>query len=37
VFSEPDSIVTLLLPPKYGDSSGGRGAAWLWPESSGAP
>jgi len=32
VFSEPDSIVTLLLPPKYGDSSGGRGAAWLWPE-----
>jgi len=33
VFSEPDSIVTLLLPPKYGDSSGVRGAAWLWPES----
>ncbi len=32
VFSEPDSIVTLLLPPKYGDSSGVRGAAWLWPE-----
>ncbi|MDP3159831.1 MAG: ROK family protein [Reyranella sp.] len=33
VFSESDSIVTLLLPPKYGDSSGVRGAAWLWPES----
>ena len=33
VFSEADSIVTLLLPPKYGDSSGVRGAAWLWPES----
>lgn len=32
VFSEADSIVTLLLPPKYGDSSGVRGAAWLWPE-----
>ena len=32
VFSEPDSIVTLLLPPKFGDASGGRGAAWLWPE-----
>lgn len=21
----------LLLPPKHGDSSGVRGAAWLWP------
>ncbi len=31
VFSELDSIVTKLLPPKYGDSSGVRGAAWLWP------
>lgn len=29
VFS--DSIVTRLLPPKHGDSSGVRGAAWLWP------
>ena len=29
VFS--DSIDTLLLKPKYGDSSGVRGAAWLWP------
>jgi fructokinase len=32
VFSERDSIVTRLMPPKYGDSSGVRGAAWLWPE-----
>ena len=32
VFSEPDHIVTRLLPPRYGDSSGVRGAAWLWPE-----
>ena len=29
VFS--DSVATLLLPPKHGDSSGVRGAAWLWP------
>jgi fructokinase len=32
IFSEPDSIATKLLPPKFGDSSGVRGAAWLWPE-----
>jgi fructokinase len=32
VFSEPYSIATRLLPPKHGDSSGVRGAAWLWPE-----
>ena len=32
IFSEPDRIATKLLPPKYGDSSGVRGAAWLWPE-----
>jgi fructokinase len=31
VFSEPDRIVTKLLPPRFGDSSGVRGAAWLWP------
>ena len=31
VFSEPDLIVTQLLPPSFGDSSGVRGAAWLWP------
>jgi fructokinase len=31
VFSEPDSIATRLLPPRHGDSSGVRGAAWLWP------
>jgi len=28
VFS--DEVRTKLLPPKYGDSSGVRGAAWLW-------
>ena len=31
VFSEPDSIATRLVPPRHGDSSGVRGAAWLWP------
>jgi fructokinase len=29
VFS--DSVATQLLPARYGDSSGVRGAAWLWP------
>lgn len=29
VFS--DSIATPILPAKHGDSSGVRGAAWLWP------
>jgi fructokinase len=29
VFS--DTVATKLLPPKHGDSSGVRGAAWLWP------
>lgn len=28
VFS--DHVATRLLPPKYGDASGARGAAWLW-------
>ncbi len=28
VFS--DEVLTKLVPPKYGDSSGVRGAAWLW-------
>ena len=28
VFS--DAVTTKLLPPKFGDSSGVRGAAWLW-------
>ncbi len=28
VFS--DTVVTRLVPPKYGDASGVRGAAWLW-------
>jgi fructokinase len=31
IFSEPEHLVTRLLPPRYGDSSGVRGAAWLWP------
>jgi fructokinase len=26
-----DRVVTRLLPPVHGDSSGVRGAAWLWP------
>lgn len=26
-----DAVTTPLLPPKHGDSSGVRGAAWLWP------
>ena len=25
-----DHIATRLLPPKFGDASGARGAAWLW-------
>lgn len=25
-----DKVFTRLVPPKYGDSSGVRGAAWLW-------
>ena len=29
VFS--DSVRTRLVPPKHGDASGVRGAAWLWP------
>tara|TARA_R110000868_G_scaffold1844_20_gene14740 strand:- start:24931 stop:25851 length:921 start_codon:yes stop_codon:yes gene_type:complete len=29
VFS--DTVRTVLLPPEHGDSSGVRGAAWLWP------
>ncbi|MFV1982243.1 MAG: ROK family protein [Thiohalomonadales bacterium] len=30
VFS--DHVATKLVAPKYGDSSGVRGAAWLWPK-----
>ena len=26
-----DTVVTRLLPPRHGDASGVRGAAWLWP------
>ena len=29
VFS--DRVDTPLVPPAHGDSSGVRGAAWLWP------
>jgi fructokinase len=32
VFS--DTVQTALLAPEYGDSSGVRGATWLWPEHS---
>jgi fructokinase len=31
IFSEPGHIRTRLVPPRHGDSSGVRGAAWLWP------
>jgi fructokinase len=31
VFS--DKVTTRLVPPRYGDSSGVRGAAWLWDDS----
>lgn len=30
VFS--DTVQTRLVPPRHGDSSGVRGAAWLWPD-----
>ncbi len=30
-----DRVDTRLVPPKHGDSSGVRGAAWLWPEDAG--
>jgi fructokinase len=26
-----DRFTTPIVPAKYGDSSGVRGAAWLWP------
>ncbi|MEE8378897.1 MAG: ROK family protein [Gammaproteobacteria bacterium] len=29
-----ETVRTQLLPPKHGDSSGVRGAAWLWPVNS---
>jgi len=35
VFS--DRVDTRLLPPVHGDSSGVRGAAWLWPAGAHAP
>ena len=35
VFS--DRVDTKIVPPKYGDSSGVRGAAWLWPKDAEPP
>ena len=35
VFS--DVVTTRLVPPRHGDSSGVRGAAWLWPEETPPP
>jgi len=32
-----DAIATRLLPPRFGDSSGVRGAAWLWNDAPAAP
>lgn len=32
-----DRVDTRLVPPRHGDSSGVRGAAWLWPEGEGLP
>jgi fructokinase len=34
VFS--DRVATRLVPPRHGDASGVRGAAWLWPEEAAA-
>ncbi len=31
-YVDSDTIKTKIVPPRYGDSSGVRGAAWLWPE-----
>jgi len=31
-FAFSDAIVTPIVRPRHGDSSGVRGAAWLWPE-----
>lgn len=31
-----DAVATHLVPPRHGDSSGVRGAAWLWPEEASA-
>lgn len=32
-----DGVLTPIRPAQYGDSSGVRGAAWLWPPQSGRP
>jgi fructokinase len=31
-YSFSDTMTTRLVPPKHGDASGVRGAAWLWPK-----
>lgn len=31
-YIDSDIIKTKIVPPRFGDSSGVRGAAWLWPE-----
>ncbi|PPR20405.1 MAG: hypothetical protein CFH40_01967, partial [Alphaproteobacteria bacterium MarineAlpha10_Bin3] len=32
-----DGVDPRLVPPMHGDSSGVRGAAWLWPAGDDAP
>jgi fructokinase len=32
-----DAVATRLVPPRHGDSSGVRGAAWLWPPEAAPP
>ncbi len=31
-YIDSDTVKTKIVPPRYGDSSGVRGAAWLWSE-----
>lgn len=31
LYAFSDTVTTRLVPPKHGDASGVRGAAWLWP------
>jgi len=31
-YIDSDTVKTQIVAPRYGDSSGVRGAAWLWPE-----
>jgi fructokinase len=34
--ADRDGVRTRLVPPRHGDSSGVRGAAWLWPAATGS-